>query len=532
MERLEFKRQMKGMIGAIPVCALITICLEVGLAFLHRGGSVEKHLIHFVILLLAAEGMVLLYGAVPSVRRIWARIDREWWSAETRKPWVDIVYAALAILMMVHHFYVILYYPELPTGATRFAPAWIPFAVITVLTGKLWRDKGFWLGAVLAAYLFERTYLKNPDITGETMVYMVFVIYALVLCYGVFHVIRPQYRRTALRILCAIWTLATLAYCAPGLYYKWTAIKVSNLGTGVTTVTQSRGLKIFANSNITACIIAGGALFSLTGFFTARNGVSKALYLAACFPMLVTNSLTYSRSCRYMLSFAIAGMVTLGIWGVLKKRVKITGRRNILLAACLAVCMAGCFLGAAAGQKSLEKVFKSLKENGGFIMSTAQAETNETILKKEPAEKDEIDDNGRRDIWNDAFHYIREHPGTLALGMSADGSVRTAIGRDDHCHNILIQILMEGGIPGIGLFLGLLAYFFFHACRLWMKWDLPMWKRALPLPVLAVMMMEMVDCLTHFAYGHVPMTVLYFFMGSTVAVSRSLQGAIEKQQAE
>ncbi len=558
MERLESRKQLKGALGAIPVCGLITICLEVGLAFLHRGGSAEKHLIHFAILLLAAEGMVLLYGAVPSIRRIWVRIDRRILSAETRKPWADIAYTALAVIMLMHHFIVLLYYPAIPSGASKFAPAWILFAVITVLMGKLWRNRGFWICAVFAAFMFERTYLKEPDMSGETMVYMVSMIYAMVICYGAADVIRPAYRRGALRVLCALWTLAALTFCGAGLYTAWTGETVKNLGEGkaefvLVWVRQAKWvrsvrLSIFSNSNITGGTVAASAMFALAGFAVSKKALGKVFYAAACFVMMVTNALAVTRSCFAMLSFALAAMVTLGVWGLVKKHADVRGKGRIALAAGLAVCMAGCLWGSYALQQQLGSRFMELRDKGGLIVSTAQAEKKTKKKEKasptpvpEVAEREIIsgdrnlgelitdldeDDikkitSGRYSIWKRAFNYAGDHPEVLLAGMSADGSVRTAINRDDHCHNILVQTAMEGGIPGIALYLGLIGYFLFHACRLWRNGTRPLWQRALPVPALAVLLMEMVECLTYFGTGHLPMTVLYFFIGATVAVSTS-----------
>ena len=47
-------------------------------------------------------------------------------------------------------------------------------------------------------------------------------------------------------------------------------------------------------------------------------------------------------------------------------------------------------------------------------------------------------------------------------------------------------------------------------------------QRILPLPVLAILFQEMAECLTHFSFGHPPITVFYFLMGCTVAVSRKI----------
>ncbi len=557
-------RMIKGFIGAVPVCILLAVGLEVGLAFMHRSGSVEKHLIHFGLLMLGAEGFVVLYGTVPGLRLLWARMDRKLLSRESRKPWVDIVYAALAAVMLLHHVYVMLYYPEIPAGASRFAPAWIPFAVITVMLGKLWRNKGFWIGAVFAAYMFERTFLKEPNMSGETMVYMVSMIYSLIICYGALDVIRPEYRRVSLRVLCALWVLATLVFCGAGLYFAWTGEAVKNLGGGITElarvwvnrVKQVR-LMIFSNSNITSGIAIGGAMFSMIGFTVAKKIVSKILYVFACFLMVVTNALAATRSGFVMLSLALSGMVTQEIWGFIKMHARIRGWGNTPLLIGLIACMLVCIWGSYTIQQNLGKQFAELRDKSGLIITKAQADDEKKTSKKSSPTpvpdfagreilKGDIDidmikdvftgqlneekrelilnqiSSGRWTIWKTAFEYVQEHPETKYLGMSADGSIREAINRPDHSHNILIQIGFEGGIPGLGLYLVLLGYFFFHACRLWKRWWLPLWQRTLPIPVVAVLLMEMAECLTHFAFGHVPMTVLYFFMGATVAVSRSV----------
>lgn len=211
-------------------------------------------------------------------------------------------------------------------------------------------------------------------------------------------------------------------------------------------------------------------------------------------------------------------------------------------------------------QQQLGNKFVELRDQDGLIVSSANAETEEAIQISTPkpdfAERDILSDDinytgfiknlfsgqvdeeklnqittGRWKIWKTVYEYVRQNPEMIYLGLSADGNLKKIIQPQPHCHNILIQMFMEGGIPGIVMYLGLYGYFFFHALCLWRRWDLPLWKRSMPILVLAVMLMEMVDCLTHFAYGHVPMTVLYFFMGATVAMSRDLEKKEKQEEA-
>ena len=87
---------------------------------------------------------------------------------------------------------------------------------------------------------------------------------------------------------------------------------------------------------------------------------------------------------------------------------------------------------------------------------------------------------------------------------------------------------MEGGVPGLLLFLAVLVCFAVHAVRLFRRAELPLWQRMLPVPVLSILVMEMTECLSHFSFGHVPMTFFWFFIGCTAAVGHSLKSPAAK----
>ena len=239
-----------------------------------------------------------------------------------------------------------------------------------------------------------------------------------------------------------------------------------------------------------------------------------------------------------MISFMVAGFVSLIIWSMLGKRTgKFTLKKRIpLLSASVLGCFILCFILSWIGQRALPETFVEVRDRGGFISSVAMADEKssqpavippsfsqrDTDISSDTSDLDRVLNN-RLDIWKSVRQYMSEHPQKLLFGLSVDGSAAEAVNRKDHVHNILIQTLMEGGIPGLALFIALLGYFLFHTIRLWAHWDLPLWQRILPMPVLSVLLLDMAECLTHFAFGHPPMTLMYFFMGCTVATSLSLK---------
>ena len=128
--------------------------------------------------------------------------------------------------------------------------------------------------------------------------------------------------------------------------------------------------------------------------------------------------------------------------------------------------------------------------------------------------------SGRIGIWADGFRVFTQSPMQMIFGDSVLNPGLKAL-RMNHYHNLFLQVLFESGILGFLLFAAFLLFFLIRAFRLIRQEDRPLWQRFLPAPALAILTMELLDCLTLFANGHVPMTMLYLFMGATVAVSEA-----------
>ncbi len=541
MELQNGKSRAGRALYALLWAALLTICLELGLSYLRPGAvsTVPGHLIHFLLMLLLCVGGGLLFAYCPPLRRGWEWLDLHLLNPETRKPICEIVYGAAAGVTLLHHFYVILSYPAVTAGAVRLAPLFAVMAVLTILMGKTARDRGFLLAAALFIYTFERLFLKHLSLTGRDTVYFFTAAYAFFFAYGVFFVLRPALRAPFLRVLCGLWSLGTAYLCGVGLYTAWTGLPVRNPAGGENIILLGR-LMIFGNPNpnITACILACGTAMTLLGFTLEKNLAVRALYLLICFASLLTVSLTDSRSTYMMIAFLLAGTICLGIRQAAGGRLKTEGNKGkpVLLAAALLLCFALCFLLSVKGQQQLSGAFMKVRDRGGILSGVLAENPAAPAPAASPlpsfdqrdawvSEEQDIDFvlTGRYEIWKNAYRYIRQHPGILLTGLSVDGTAAAAGEREEHVHNVLLQTLLEGGIPALLLYLALLISFLPHAWTLWKTEELPLWQRMLPLPVLAILLQEMAECLAHFSFGHPPVTVFGFFMGCTVAVSKTVR---------
>ena len=102
------------------------VALEMVLNYLHLSllplGALAKHGVHLLLCFLVIGGGVLAYHLFPAVRNVWAALDYHLLNQETRHKAVDLVYAVLVGIMLLHHFYVLLYYPVLAAGAQKLTP--------------------------------------------------------------------------------------------------------------------------------------------------------------------------------------------------------------------------------------------------------------------------------------------------------------------------------------------------------------------------------------------------------------------------
>ena len=532
-EPIKKQRLVYHLLIALVLAALAAACVQMALQVVHMDliNAVPRQLLLVLGLFLLLGAGVLWIHFSPSGARFYAALDRGLLNPETRKPAVDIVYAVLAGLMILHHFAVTLYYPDWAAGAQKLTPVWVPFAALSVLLGRLWRHRIFWPASLFFLFTFERLFIADPAIGGSAIVYFSSALYAMFICMAVFPVLRKSFRRPFLLVLCAVWTAGALVLSGVGLHFAWTGEAVKNLAGTVSTIRGGR-LDIFYPSTICAGFLSVSAMVSLAGFAVSRRAWAKVLFLLSAFPMLLASALTGSRSSMGAAAIALGLMICLALQRPLKQRwiPKHAWLRAAVLLLCL-VILTGGFL---VGQVYLSDGFNAVREKGGLLLSSALAEeaapTPAPIKHRGFLDYENINKllSGRLATWEKCFAHIRENPVILVSGLSVNGDVRPVINQKAHTHNILLQTLMEGGVPGLLLFLAVLVCFAVHAVRLFRRAELPLWQRMLPVPVLSILVMEMTECLSHFSFGHVPMTFFWFFIGCTAAVGHSLKSPAAK----
>ena len=107
------KKPIGILLTVILISALLTVCLELGLGYLRPDvtGSIPKHLIHFAIMFLLLGGTTLLCLFCPPFKKLWAWLNKNIMTQETRPIAIDIIYAIIGIAAVI---WLILMFVEKP----------------------------------------------------------------------------------------------------------------------------------------------------------------------------------------------------------------------------------------------------------------------------------------------------------------------------------------------------------------------------------------------------------------------------------
>ncbi|MCL1854359.1 MAG: O-antigen ligase family protein, partial [Clostridia bacterium] len=94
---------------------------------------------------------------------------------------------------------------------------------------------------------------------------------------------------------------------------------------------------------------------------------------------------------------------------------------------------------------------------------------------------------GRTDIWKIGIEQIKQRPITLLIGMLDSKVARLPLvlgrGPEYHMHNILLEVLMLTGIPGLLLFLAFVGKLVISSVKLFFNQDAPVSVRILTIPI-------------------------------------------------
>lgn len=500
-----------------------------------------RPLIHRILLIAAGIiALTLLVTLVPPVRKALSVFYRRCLDPETRFRAIDWVYFVFALLMVFHHVYAIIWQSRANQTADLFQIPFFLFAIVSVLLGRMWKDKGFWCLLALFLFMYFRAAILEAEALYDVRRAYIFGAYAFFGCYSVGRAIRPDLRKRFVQIFCMLWTVGITILCLIGMNVAWTGKPVTLPGGRVLEIEWVWRLGLLQNSVVTGILFAVSLAVALIGFFLCGKKALRFLYIPAIIIMLLTETLTSTRTAYIIAAVVFSIPICLWIYDRMKPA---AGKHGYRIApwkwGVVAASFAAFVLIFTVAQPYIVDGFNAVRLRGGVLVNTAWAEEAWGYVEYGGAQRGiehrsllpegalDTSFSGRADVWKAVLQYLWERPKSMLFGESINSSmgeinaVRTAAGLNKiaHCHSSFFQMLYDNGLFGFLPFAAFFVLGLVRSYRLMTNRDLPFWQRLLPLPAIGCLIGELVDLTCGIKSGYPQMTLLYLFFGLVCAFS-------------
>ena len=451
-----------------------------------------------------------------------------------------IIYAVLMSGLLLGYLAVIATYKDYTATGQDFVfpgfvwPLRVISAVMAIVLGKLWKDKGFW---ILMAYLLlkiVRVAVSGPQNLFEYTVSdnLMTGFWVFTACYGMARVFSRKQLKQVLNVNVSIWTLGMVISSCLGIYAAWRGTPIYTIGKGaVWGITWRNRLFFTFFPTVSGSVASFSAMLALCSAIVAKHKGIKALFLLSMIPMFVALCLTDSRCAQVTISAGIAMMAGVFILRGLREHARIRNRNSWYAWAAAVVSMGVIFVALVLLCMKTISGFNHVKAEG-LLIPRAFAEG--TGVKKIVSNRGYTGDNvltSRPMIWKSAIYVIKNNPAYLLYGTSVLNpmtEVNTSpimTFRASHCHCMPLMILLENGIPGLLLIGAFMIRAAFASFRLVLKTKTKQEVVVVPL-IVSVLLGELIECFLWLRTGTCP-TLAFFFVAIGILLTTG-----QKQKTE
>ena len=477
-------------------------------------------------------GLAVFFFSRPKVRKCVRTLDHDWINPETRKPVVTVLYAVFAMAMLLHHIVVTLWYPGISKGTDiKYLRILFPFfAFVSIPLGHMWKDKGFWFLFALLLLEYLRLAIPTPVIAMDFSS----ILYAFFGCYSIAKVLGTKKQKPFLQAFCVFWCLSLSILCLLGIYSTLSQKNINNFDSGVIYLAnisyygRAYRLSMFYPFVISGIISATCFSISLTGFTLTSSRKTRLFYIIICVISLLATCFTNTRTSYVQISFSISILIFSWLY---KRFQSLSLVRRIIFYSSFLILTVTLYIAISY----IPDCFGFVRRIRSLFLPNAFAEETSvvsTVLV--PQANNPIFSflntlsSGRIDLWRTAIQYLKNYPVSLFFGnsihepMSSINSLAISNGLwsepFSHMHNLWLQSLIENGILGLFLLISFQVYFIYHALRLLRSRELPLWQRYISVPAVTILFCELTEYSTSLNACYPQATILYLFMGFTVAI--------------
>ena len=414
----------------------------------------------------------------------------------------------------------------LATGSGIGMPMWIWIARILVVPlaislGRLWKDKGFLILTAYFFFFFFRALIPDTGsiFSADVSESVLSALWLFAGCYGLGKILEKDVLKKFLFILSTIWTLGVLVYCGTALYAAWNDYHIYVNEECFLGLLHGRLMMIYAPT-VAGAILCVTSLIIAICCLNVRNKLARAFFILSELPILLTLSMTDSRTGYVSLAVGMGLMVFITMIHsakILKNQPK--QKRIILAAACMILCVILVVLLVL----QLAPAFNRIKTQG--ILPTARAEMPKvgwtTVEQRSLIGDSGL--NGRMTVWSAVFDFMKQDPVRFLIGQSKHQPLRGVIEGYSHCHCLLLQILLESGVPGVVLALGFIVMTRIQSVRVIRDPEQPCWIRLLPAIIVALLALDMVESFVWLRSSQCFMNAVFFLSAGIIHSAASVK---------
>lgn len=421
-------------------------------------------------------------------------------------------------------------------------PVWLAFlrvlvAVLGIWLGKLWKDKGFQIIILLYLLQIVRIAFKDSWLFFTDSVSDNFIngIWAIAGCYSLGRVLSLHQLKTFLHIVFTSWIIGIVIQCLISLYGAFTDQGFTNLygvsiweGGSIWGIIWEERLTVgFLYPTVTGSYLGFSAMAAAYSTITEKKKALKIVNGFAFAIIIFALGLTDSRA-SYVSAAAGFGIIAfLLVLKAIKDKERNKKEKEIRIAKdkkkvwCIAaICMAFVFIFSLLAIFSVAPVFNRMKAKGASVISVAKADEaikkTQQVISRGVSGQDVL--SGRFTVWKGTVSYIFEKPLRLLFGVSVynpmAGPNQKMGTQMAHCHNIVIQILLESGITGVILALSFVLYTLKNFFQIIQKEGTPIWILILPALFISILVGDMAECFTWFrSWNSVALAFLFVTAG-------------------
>lgn len=389
-------------------------------------------------------------------------------------------------------------------------------AIFGIILGKLWKDKSFLIIFILLLYQAIQIALKHSDLffSDSVSTELLNGLWAIGGCYAIGRILNRKQIRKFLHVFVIAWLALMAVQCLVALYAAWTDQPINNLsgksiwGVPYVVVYPERLRIGYESPALSGSTLSLSAIMALCAILSEERKGIRILHCITFIIAFIALGVTNARTSILSLSVGAALITFLSILEMRNKKGKesaeaIDKKKTIRTWTAAVICMVAVLALSIFVSLKIPVLFSEAKMKGNLVVTSAKAEETtseqpgkQTILSRGFTGSNIL--SGRYEVWQKVIQYLMEKPQRFIFGESIynpmtgpNKQLEVPMG---HCHNMILQILLENGLVGLLIVFVFAIYTTRNAFRIVISKASPLWIKLIPVIPASILVGDIAEC--------------------------------------